>query len=543
MALATTPFHPGEHSAQTRAGVTGLAARVAGFIRPFMPAQHRSFFADLPFLVLAGDDGAGRHWVTLLDGPDGFIGSPDPATLTVDARPDPQDPLAERIAQGGEVGLLGIELATRRRNRLSGVARRRGAGFAIDVRQSFGNCPQYISERIWHRVAPRAASPARASSDLSPEQIARIRAADTLFIGTGQSRAGTHPSNGFDASHRGGAPGFVQVIGDRHLRIPDYAGNNFFNTIGNLLENPAIGLVFVDFDTGGLLHLSGRASIDWDARDSGDPNALRMIDIHVEAVLERPAALSLRWQADVADLRELVVIDKQQEAEDITSFQLAAPDGAPLPGFRAGQYLPIELDIPGQRGPVRRTYSLSGAPGTGTYRLSIKREAQGLASRHLHDVTRIGDRLRARSPAGGFLLPDGSGPVVLVSAGIGLTPMLSMLHELAAQSPQRPVWFLHGARDGAHHAHGAELRTLARTHGAAQMQTHFSRPRAGDQRGRDYDIAGRITAQTLGDLALGPEAQYMLCGPTGFVADLRHGLEVAGVPLTHIHTESFGPAS
>ena len=531
------PFHTGELTAQARAGKSDVPDWAAGFIRPFMPEQHRDFFVQLPFLVLAGADGQGRHWVTLVDGPDGFVTSPDATTLALSSAADAQDPLADRFATGGDVGLLGIELATRRRNRMSGHMRRSGAGFVIDVRQSFGNCPQYIHERSWRRAPAGDPEPARRSDRLSADQIARIGAADTLFVGTGHRGAAHHASNGFDASHRGGAPGFVRVVGPNRLRIPDYAGNNFFNTIGNLLENPAIGLVFVDFESGGLLHLTCRATVDWDAQDSHDPAAMRMIDVTVDAVVDRPAALSLRWSRDDAELQELSVTDKVVEADGIASFYLAAVDGSALPPFEAGQHLPVELDIPGQAGPTRRSYSLSGAPSGGTYRLTVKREAQGLASRHLHDAVQVGDRSRARRPSGDFVIPCSDCPLVLVSAGVGVTPVLSMLHDVAARPRTQPVWFVHGARDGAHHALGAEVTALVARLAYVSTRVLNSRPRR-----QDDQATGRVTAQTLLALEAGADAHYMLCGPAQFLADIRSGLVAAGVPDPHIHFETFGPA-
>ena len=217
-----------------------------------------------------------------------------------------------------------------------------------------------------------------------------------------------------------------------------------------LLENPAIGIVFVDFDTGGLLHISGRARVDWDPRDARDPNAQRMIDVTIEAVVDRLAALSLRWSRDDDGLRDLVVTRKVIEAEDITSFYLTAADDKPLARFDAGQHLPIELDIPGQRGPVKRSYSLSGAPSAETYRLSVKREEQGIASRFLHDQVHVGSRIAARAPSGDFGIPDHDSPLVLVSAGVGLTPMLSMLHAAAEENADRPIWYVHGEIGRAH---------------------------------------------------------------------------------------------
>lgn len=542
MSQTANPFHDGEVEAQERSGAIGVVDWAGGFIRDYMPDQHREFFAQQPFLVLASADAAGRHWVTLLDGPEGFVRSPDARTLTVNARPDPQDPLAAALTGGTDVGMIGIELATRRRNRMNGVFRRHGNAFAIDVQQSFGNCPQNIHEREWRRVADGDAPAAIRSDALNADQMQRIRAADTLFIGTGQHGAEDTASNGYDASHRGGAPGFVEVLGAHHLRIPDYAGNRFFNTIGNLLKNPAVGLVFVDFETGGLLHLTGRAEIDWSAANSNDPNALRSIDVFIEAVVERPAALSLRWTRDSASLRSLKVVDKVAESRDITSFYLAPTDGAPLESFEAGQHLPVELEIPGQAGKVRRSYSLSGAPESGHYRLSIKREPQGIASRFLHDELKVGDRIAARRPSGDFVVPCSNCPLVLVSAGVGLTPMLSILHAAAAEGRERPVWYVHGARNGAEHALKSEVEQLIQGHSNFTAHIRYSRPDRGDCLGQDYHAAGHVSAQALLDLDAGLEAVYLLCGPAGFLADIKSGLEAAGVPAQNIHFEVFGPA-
>lgn len=541
MTQTANPFHAGEIAAQERSGAMNVVEWAGGFIRDYMPDQHREFFAQLPFLVIASADEEGRQWVTLLDGPEGFIRSPDATTLTLDGAPDPQDPLAAVLTSGTDIGMLGIELATRRRNRMNGVFRRHGDAFAIDVRQSFGNCPQHIHEREWLRVSKDDVPAAQRSSALSADQMARISSADTLFLGTGHHASQDHASNGYDASHRGGAAGFVEVIDSTHLRIPDYAGNNFFNTIGNLLKNPAIGLVFVDFESGGLLQLTGHAEIDWSASKSNDPAALRTIDVTIDAVLDRPAALSLRWSKDSANIRTLEIVDKVVESEDITSFYLAPTDAEPLEPFEAGQHLPVELDIPGHADKVRRSYSLSGAPESSSYRLSIKRESQGIASRFLHDELEIGDRISARRPSGDFVVPCSNCPLVLVSAGVGLTPMLAILHAAASAGRERPVWYVHGARNGAQHALKSEVDELVR--GQANFTAHirYSRPNDDDRLGADYHATGRVSAQTLLELNAGHDAHYLLCGPARFLSDIKTGLEAADVPAGNIHFETFGP--
>ncbi|WP_372573641.1 pyridoxamine 5'-phosphate oxidase family protein [Ruegeria jejuensis] len=537
---ADTPFHSGELAAQERVGVKGLAARVAPFIRDHMPDQHRAFYQAQPFLVAASSDEQGRVWATIIEGEEGFIGSPDSRTLTLATKIDPQDPLSEAILAGTDIGVVGIELATRRRNRFSGRTRPIKDGFAIDIRQTFGNCPKYINEREWWRVAATTAADATASAQLNSEQIARIGSADTLFIGSGRQGSEEAMSNGYDASHRGGESGFVRVVGPQRLRIPDYTGNNFFNTIGNLLEDPRVGLLFVDFATGGLLHVTGRAKVEWDPEEARDPSILRVIDVEIDAVVDRPAALSLRWSAEAAAMTKLTVTDKVVEAEGIASFYLVPTNGQALPSFRAGQHLPIALDIPGHSAHVRRTYSLSGSVANPHYRISVKREADGIGSQFLHDEVHVGDVIEAKLPAGDFVLPDDDKPLVFVSAGVGLTPMLAMLHEASVDENDRPVWYVHAARNGRTHAFGSEVDQLIAANPNATRQIFFSAPESTDHLGQTFDAQGRITAADLLSLRAGPDAHYMLCGPLEFMTGLKNGLEAAGVAADQIKYETFG---
>ncbi len=536
---ASNPFHDGECAAQARAGVGDMAARVGGFIRDHLPEQHRAFHTALPFLVVSGAEAAGLTWVTLVEGAAGFATSPDPYHITLNTSLAAEDPLATAFASSAEIGVLGIDLATRRRNRFSGHVRPSGSGHMIDIRQTFGNCPQYIHERAVTRVTT-APGPARRSDALNPDQIARIAAADTLFIGSGHPAA-TGQARGYDASHRGGAPGFVRVDGPRRLLIPDYPGNNFFNTIGNLIADPRVGLLFVDFATGGLLHLTGRATIDWSPDHAHDPDARRMIVVDIDAVIDRPAAVSLRW-AEMGHLsRPLRIARKVRESDGITSFYLIPIDDRPLDPFQAGQHLPVEVQIPGQRGISRRSYSLSGPPQDRRfYRISIKREDKGLVSQFLHDASHEGSVLAAHRPVGDFTVPDRDSPLVLVSAGIGLTPMLSALWANVSQQA-RPVWYVHATRNSATHAFRDEVNGLIDANPHLRKLVVYSQPKATDRPGLDYDRQGRITADDLLALGAGPRAQYMLCGPAGFQSGICRGLVSLGVPTIQIHQETFGP--
>ncbi len=544
--MTDSPFHEGEQAVQERLGVReGIEPWARKVIRPDLPAEHRKFYAGLPYLIVAARDESGRPWATIVAGAPGFVSSPDPSTLLIDGEPVKGDALDGRLTPGTELGVLGIELATRRRNRVNGRVRGSGGGaIVLAVDQSFGNCPQYISEREWRRVSAEAMEPVRHRSERLTSRLAeRIRAADTFFIATGHRDSGEDVTFGMDASHRGGAPGFVEVVDDRTLVFPDYAGNNHFNTIGNLVLDPRAGLLFVDFESGGMLQLTGQAEIDWDSEQLARfPGARRLIRFSLDEAICLEDALPLRWDSAAESMRDLRLVEKTRESADVVSFVFEAEDGKPLADFAAGQHLPIEVLTTDRDEPAKRTYSLSNAPGQNRYRISVKREALGAVSRHLHDAIEVGSRLSARAPAGDFILDHEQRPVVLVSAGIGVTPMVSMLHSLTASPESRSIWFVHGARDGEHHALAAEVRKLSRSSEAVHTHVSFSRPRAADRKGRDFDAKGRVTGALLESLLPDLDAEFYLCGPIAFMAELQTALEQLGVSSKQIHSESFGPA-
>ncbi|MEM8825632.1 MAG: pyridoxamine 5'-phosphate oxidase family protein, partial [Pseudomonadota bacterium] len=439
-----SPFHAGERAAQDRAGVADTLGWARSAIMPAMPDQHRDFYADLPFVIVSARDEEGRIWTTLLDGPPGFVSSPTETILTVAAGPREGDPLSRQLREGTAVGMIGIQFATRRRNRMNGTVTHAGEGLTLETTQAFGNCPQYIQERVWHRTE-EAGGPARHGDRLDGGQAALIAAADTFFIGSGTRK--DVDAGGMDASHRAGAPGFVEIVDRRTLRFPDYAGNNYFNTIGNLLSDPRCGLLFVDFTSGRLLHLTGRATVEWTPDTARFPGARRLVTVAIDKVIDRPAATALRWAFADDDRRELELVRRVTESDDTVSFHFAAADHRPLARFEAGQHLPIEIDGPATGETLKRTYSLSNAPGDPHYRISVKRAENGRVSNLLHDGLHPSDRIAARDPAGDFMISCDCCPVVLVSAGIGITPMLSMFHTLAAEPARRRVWFLHGTRN------------------------------------------------------------------------------------------------
>ncbi|MFL5423586.1 MAG: pyridoxamine 5'-phosphate oxidase family protein [Myxococcales bacterium] len=258
--MSAWPFHPGEREAQARAG----GGAQGGGIRDFLTEQHRAFFRMLPFVAIASLE---RGWpsATLLDGEPGFVSAPDPYTLRISTALDPDDPAHRPLAADRPAGVLGIDFATRRRNRANGVLSASGPdGLVLDVRQSFGNCPKYIDLRQIRR-APAAGRPAiEPLRSLGAPERKAISGADVFFVASAAHVE--EAEGGVDISHRGGHQGFVRVDGDV-LTVPDFTGNRYFNTLGNLLANPRAALVFVDFERGDLLHLRGTTEIVWNGAD------------------------------------------------------------------------------------------------------------------------------------------------------------------------------------------------------------------------------------------------------------------------------------
>jgi predicted pyridoxine 5'-phosphate oxidase superfamily flavin-nucleotide-binding protein len=289
--MAAPSFHADEIAAQALGdGVIGDTPA----IRSFMPEQHRDFFAGLPYLFAGLVDAAGAPIATILTGRPGFVAAEDPVTLRVSALPAGDDPAAAVLRPAAEIGLLGLDFSTRRRNRANGrVAAIDPAGFTVSVEQSFGNCPKYIQRRAVE-PAPRVAGPTETHTRLDEAAPALIAGADTFFVAS-RARSGVGPAAGADISHRGGRPGFVRVAGDV-LTIPDFAGNRYFNTLGNLLGEKRASLLFLDFDSGDVLTLQGEVAIDWDGSEAdGFEGARRSWRFRALHGWRRPGAVPLRW--------------------------------------------------------------------------------------------------------------------------------------------------------------------------------------------------------------------------------------------------------
>ena len=242
--------------------------------------------------------------------------------------------------------------------------------------------------------------------------------------------------------------------------------------------------------------------------------------------------------------RPLRVSRIDREGADVISLTLQPTNGGRLTTPLAGQFIVLRLRPRPDRSPLFRCYSLSGPPSGVQYRVSVKVEPNGVAGNYLNTKVRTGDLLDASEPRGSFILQPGDGPVVLLSAGIGATPVLAMLHVLTASATPREVWWLYGARDRKSHLFAAEVRQLLGMLARGRSQVCYSQPAADDREGRDYDATGRLGVNVLDQLSIPRNGDFYICGPSSFLGDLRTGLAAWGVPLGRIHSELFagGPS-
>lgn len=569
---SSSPWHQGELELQRRAGVLAQMDPVGRkVLRPFLLDQHREFYPLLPFVVIGAVDDDGVPWATIRSGHPGFLHSPDPLTLDVNAASDADDPAEAGMKDGDPIGLIGVDLITRRRNRLNGtIIRRSHDGFSVSVGQSFGNCPRYIQNRQFSFVRDPAMPPpsGRAVSDrLEGRAKQMVEAADTFFVASYVDRDGE--ARQVDASHRGGRPGFVRVDEDGRLTIPDFNGNLFFNTLGNFIINPRAGLLFVDHETGDILQIAGRVEVIFESPEiAAFEGAERLWRVIPEKVVLRRNALPLRWSlvedgmppsslmtgswteaearlraaAKSKTWRRFRIERIVQESATICSLDLAPTDGEALIPHLAGQHLPVRITH--GREILYRSYTISSAPSDGLYRLSVKRE--GRVSSLLHDLRR-GDEIEALAPAGKFTIDamERGRPAVLLAAGIGITPLLSMLRHIAYTGERtrhrRPTWLFRSSRTRAERAFDGEIEALVlRSQATIRDIRVLGIPDVEDE--GHYDVAGRMTMEILKERLPFGDYDFYLCGPASFMQAMYDGLRKLNIADDRIHAEAFGPS-
>lgn len=581
-----SPFHRGEQSVQSRLGVREQMERFGQqVIRDHMPEQHRDFFHQLPFILVGHADKAGQPWASILSNPPGFIRSSESQRLEIHAQPLAGDPLADNLQAGQKLGLLGIELSTRRRNRLNATIvtnppDKTADAIHLTVDQSFGNCPQYIQAREFNY--PEHANQSRPKVEklttLDSRAQALIENSDTFFVASFVNQHTGHPSDGADVSHRGGKPGFVRVDNEQLLTIPDYLGNFHFNTLGNFIENPRAGVLFIDFEHGHLLSLTGRVEILWDSPDTQFfEGAERLWQFHLEAGYFLEHALPMRakhveysantlltgsWpEAQALQLAEqqkhqwlpFIIRRIESESSVIRSFYLEADDHHPA-RFRPGQFLTLKAEIAG--GEHIRTYSLSSAPGDPLYRISVKhqrgadkQQPDGVFSGFLHRQLKVGDVLEAKAAQGTFTFDSATErPAILLAGGVGITPMISMLRHNLFEGfrtrSMRQITLIGVARDQHQRAFFNEVQQLCEQSGGAMRSAWvLSKPDGELKPGKDYHHQGHLSAEFLQGLLALDDYEVYLCGPSGFMQSCYNLLRHLGINDCRIHAEAFGPAS
>jgi predicted pyridoxine 5'-phosphate oxidase superfamily flavin-nucleotide-binding protein len=282
-------YHPGELAVQRRMGQADVAEQVGRIIRADMPQKAAAFLAEQPMIVVAAADDAGRMWTSLIVGPPGFAHAENTRTIAVDAQPVPDDPLADALRSPRRIGMIALQPQTRRRMRVNGTAEPTDRGLCLHTDQVYSNCPKYISRRRIEEIRPAAGPPqARRAPTLDSRQQRAIGAADTFFVGSAD------PEGNADASHRGGNPGFLQVLSPTRLRWPDYRGNSMFMTLGNIAADARCGLLVPDWHTGATLQLTGTAEITWDDKTFA-PGSQCSIDFTVSDVVEVTNVSPMRW--------------------------------------------------------------------------------------------------------------------------------------------------------------------------------------------------------------------------------------------------------
>jgi ferredoxin-NADP reductase/predicted pyridoxine 5'-phosphate oxidase superfamily flavin-nucleotide-binding protein len=574
-----SPFHAGEREMQERAGKRATMEEFGKIaIRPFMPDQHRAFYEKIPFILMGSVDSDGWPWASMLTGEPNFITSPHNTRLDLDARPLTDDPLSTNLKAGAPIGLLGIELSTRRRNRMNAsVNAINDGGMSLNVVQSFGNCPQYIQTHeinfIRSADAPVDRAPTDRFTDLDAAAQAFISQANSLYVASSANSAENPMAKGVDVSHRGGQAGFVKVEGNT-ITVPDFSGNNFFNTLGNFLVNPKAGLLFPDYATGNILMLTGttefleanapeiasfkgaergwRFTLDHGIRihdalpfraefTQWSPNSL-MADNWTDAEARKSAETERdAWHT----LRVAAVKD---ESSVIRSFTFEAVDDQPLLSFEAGQFLTIRV-MPEQCDTQTRTYTVSSAPGDDGYRISVKRELGGAVSNHLHDTLQVGDLIEAKAPKGAFFIDALiRRPAVLFAGGVGVTPMMSMtrhvLNEGVRKRYTRPLTVFHAAQTTEQRAFLDDFRTAeTQSDGKIKYLSIIGHPDADETQGTDFDAIGYITPELISGQLPFDDYDFFLCGPPPFMQAVYDALRDLGARDARIFAESFGPAA
>ncbi|EAQ64081.1 Oxidoreductase FAD/NAD(P)-binding [Marinomonas sp. MED121] len=593
------PYHQGELAAQDKAGTRGAASELAAGKRSALNflANHDAFLAAQSFAAMSSVDlNTGNVWVTPLFAKAGDLRAVTENEIVISPHSIPDNDVLNTVESGTPFSLLGIDLNRRIRHRINGVALgfednrfedssfennsfednddrgNNDRGLHLQVNEYTPNCPKYINRREIILDASNAESINRKAkreerTSLTEDDQGFIQAMDTLWIGS------YAPDIGADCNHRGGKPGFIRVTSPTTIEWPEYRGNGMFFTSGNLEVNDRAGVTLVDFETGSMIQMTGRALVDW-KHDGRYEGASRAIVFHIERLVRTDNVTSHRWKRLDYSPYNPVVADSDGTGKDSTGNDSAINDTAinhsecPMKAtlvkiveetetvktfrfvvsqriaFLPGQYASFEFNnILGGAASEVRTWTLSETPnslkGDNTLDISVKRVPNGLVTNWLHDHAELGLELVLTGIQGEMtaitLDADTQTPLVpeqllLLSAGIGITPNLAMVRGIGAFSLQdkTKVTMIHVERYQRHLLSHHEL--VRRSHKYPDFS--YTNIITSEQ--------GRLTKAQLEALVPNPkEQQAYVCGPALFMAQMTEYLASIGVPVANIHTEAF----
>ena len=549
---ANTPFHSGELAVQKLSGEADIAIRNGSVINNQILGGAMPFIAQQNMLVLSSMDKDGHLWTSIIIGNPGFISAPNNSSLLLDTRDCiklKNDPLWQNIQHTQSVGLIIIELATRRRYRVNGMIKQIGDNqFEIEVVEAYPNCPKYIQRRelsLPKETINETIKNTKQGSTLSKTQQHLITSADSFFVGSANRNLETEQVR-CDASHRGGLPGFVEVINDTVLSIPDYLGNSMFNTLGNIHNLGRAGIIFIDFDSGTLLQLTGKAEVVWNEEDelNKTDGTKRFWLLNVESWIETKLPEQLSWNfydysphnprqlskpQQINQNLKLELVKLEKKSKRINLYRFENNDGGDLPSFEAGSHLPVTINLENGE-TVERQYSLlptlinKSQTKPRYYEIAVQREKQGRGgSKAFHKNMQLGSILESKHPKNEFLASKASKHTVLIAGGIGITPILTMLEELVTKKASFEIHY--AASKESDLAFKDEVFALAGEH------AHFYFSQGNNSRRIDLEALMKVQSN---------DTHFYLCGPNRMIEACRNFGERFGWKPNQIHFESFG---
>jgi len=536
----TGPFHEGELSVQTKLGVSDIARSNGTVISNRIPGAALNFISQQSMVILGSTDINSRIWTSAIFGATGFIEALDAETVRInfsDSSISITDPFWSNIQSNSQLGMIVIELGSRRRLRINGHIEKISENiYHINIDQAYPNCPQYIQRRHILRAKKdnlENNTPDICGCSLNKNQNNIIKNADTFFVSS------AHPDNGNDVSHRGGKPGFVQVINNNQLRIPDYPGNSMFNTLGNFEINSSAGLVFIDFKNKKTLQLTGKAKILWHIENTDIETAgtLRYWQFDIESWRESNISFNIEWEyldasphnpeiskqpVNQAAKLQLTVDEIIQQSDKVKSFILKSKNS--LPDFEAGSHLEITL---GNDSSLIKHYSILSNPNhLDHYEIAVLEQPESNGGSYvMHHQVKPGDILNCSAPRNEFPVYEKADHSILIAGGIGLTPVLSMIEDLESKKQSYEIHYT--ARSE------SDLIYVDRIKSIAGKKATF------------YTSADNNTRVNLDKLLNKPKrsTHVYVCGPVRLINTVREISESHKWNETNIHFESFGHSS